>query len=93
MDYLAFPHKTAKYLDPLQTVFDFEHRRAIVAEGHEDAIVTLTSVADLAAVVARAVDYEGRWPVAGGIRGNRISFSQLLEIGGRVRGKLRFTYS
>ncbi|KAM5350956.1 hypothetical protein ACJ41O_003679 [Fusarium nematophilum] len=87
LDYLAFPHKTAKYLDPLQSVFDFQNGRAIVVDGHEDAIMTLTTVADLAAVVARAVDYDGRWPTTGGIRGNRLSFSEILEIGNRVRGR------
>ncbi|OAX81234.1 hypothetical protein ACJ72_04425 [Emergomyces africanus] len=87
LDYLAFPYKTARYLDPLQSVFDFENRRAIVVDGHEDAIMTLTTVADFAAVVARAVDYEGKWPIVGGIRGNRVPVSQLLEIGRRVRGR------
>ncbi|KAI1074522.1 hypothetical protein F5B20DRAFT_563081 [Whalleya microplaca] len=86
LDYLAFPYKTAKYVDPLQTVFDFENRRAIVVDGREDAVMTFTTVADLAAVVAQAVDYDGRWPTTGGIRGNRLTFSQLLEIGRRVRG-------
>ncbi|KAI0377878.1 NAD(P)-binding protein [Hypomontagnella monticulosa] len=86
LNYLAYPHKTAKYVDPLQSVFDFEHKRAIVVDGHEDAIITLTSVADLAAVVAKAVDYEGAWPKIGGIRGNRVTFSQIVEIGRRVRG-------
>ncbi|EEH45283.2 uncharacterized protein PADG_01433 [Paracoccidioides brasiliensis Pb18] len=66
-DYLAFPHKTAKYVDPLQSVFDFENRRAIVVEGYEAAVMmTLTTVADLAAIVARSVDYDGKWPTAGG---------------------------
>ncbi|RYP74625.1 hypothetical protein DL771_002891 [Monosporascus sp. 5C6A] len=86
LDYLAYPWKTAKHVDPLQSVFDFENRRAMVVDGHEDSIMTLTAVADVAAVVARAVDYEGTWPTTGGIRGNRVTFSQLLEIGGRVRG-------
>ncbi|KAI1871879.1 hypothetical protein JX265_005865 [Neoarthrinium moseri] len=81
LDYLAFPYKTAKYLDPLQSIFDFQNCRAIVMEGHEGAIITLTTVADLAAVIARAVDYDGRWPTTGGIRGNRVTFSQILEIG------------
>ncbi|PGH00365.1 hypothetical protein GX51_05864 [Blastomyces parvus] len=87
LDYLAFPHKTAKHLDPLQTVFDFENRRAIVVDGHEDAIMTLTTVADLAAIVAQAVNYKGKWPSVGGIRGNRVTVSQLLEIGKRVQGR------
>lgn len=90
LDYLAFPYKSAKYLDPLQSVFDFENRRAIVVDGHEDAIMTLTTVADLAAVVAQAVDYKGKWPTTGGIRGNRVTVSQLLEIGRRVRGTKTF---
>ncbi|KAI3342334.1 hypothetical protein F4824DRAFT_512072 [Ustulina deusta] len=87
LDYLAFPHKTSKHVDPLQTVFDFENRRALVVDGHEDAIMTLTTVADAAAVIARAVSYDGKWPTTGGIRGNRVSISQILEIGSRVRGR------
>ncbi|KAI1177699.1 NAD(P)-binding protein [Nemania sp. FL0916] len=87
LDYLAFPHKTSKYVDPLQTVFDFQNRRALVVDGREDTYMTFTRVADAAAVVARAVDYEGKWPTNGGICGNRVSISQLLEIGSRVRGR------
>lgn len=60
--------------------------RAMVVDDHEDAIMTVTSVADVAAVVSRTVDYEGSWPTTGGIRGNRVTFSQVLEIGRRVRG-------
>lgn len=91
LDYLAFPYKTAKYLDPLQSVFDFENRRAMVVDGHENAIMTLTTVADLARVVALAVDYNGRWPPTSGIRGNRLTFSQILEIGVRIRGAENLT--
>ncbi|KAI0813257.1 hypothetical protein GGR55DRAFT_565964 [Xylaria sp. FL0064] len=87
LDYLAFPHKTSKYVDPLQTVFDFKNRRALVVDGREDAMMTLTTVADTAAVIARAVSYHGIWPTTGGIRGNRVSISQILEIGNRVRGR------
>ncbi|XDG05331.1 hypothetical protein ABKA04_004946 [Annulohypoxylon sp. FPYF3050] len=86
LDYLAYPYKTSKHVDPLQSVFDFENRRAIVVEGHEDAIMTLTTVADVAKIVARAVDYEGTWPKIGGIRGNRVTFSQIIEIGEKLRG-------
>ncbi|KAI0466751.1 NAD(P)-binding protein [Xylaria cf. heliscus] len=87
LDYLAFPHKTSKYVDPLQTVFDFQNRRALVVDGHEDATMTFTTVTDAAAIIARAVGHEGKWPTTGGIRGNRVSISQLLEIGSRVRGR------
>ncbi|KAL7786414.1 hypothetical protein V8C43DRAFT_289879 [Trichoderma afarasin] len=87
LDYLAYPYKTSKYVDPLQTIFDFQNKRGIVVEGHEDAIINFTSVKDFAAIVARAVDYEGgRWPIIGGIRGNRLTFAQVLAIGESVRG-------
>ncbi|OPB44710.1 hypothetical protein A0O28_0088470 [Trichoderma guizhouense] len=87
LDYLAYPYKTSKYVDPLQTIFDFQNKRGIVVEGHEDAIINFTAVKDFAAIVARAVDYEGgRWPIIGGIRGNRLTFAQVLAIGESVRG-------
>lgn len=57
----------------------------IVVDGH-DSIMALTMVQDLAVVVARAVDYEGEWPVIGGIRDNRVTASQILKIGEKVRG-------
>ncbi|CAI6099273.1 unnamed protein product [Clonostachys chloroleuca] len=87
LNYLAYPHKTSKHVDPLQSVFDFENKRAILVEDHEDAIMTLTTVADLAAVIARAAEYEGKWPKRGGICGNRMTFSEVIELGGRIRGK------
>ncbi|KAI1826065.1 NAD(P)-binding protein [Xylaria intraflava] len=87
LDYLAFPYKTSKYVDPLQTVYDFENRRAIVIEGHEDAVITLTTVADAAALVAQAVDHGGKWPTTAGISGNRATIARILEIGHKVRVK------
>ncbi|KAK6833485.1 NAD(P)-binding protein [Apiospora arundinis] len=87
LDYLAFPYKTAKHIDPLQLGFNFGKNRAMVVEDHEDAVVTLTTAADLAAIVARAVEYEGTWPTTSGIRGNRLTFSQVIGIGERVRGR------
>jgi hypothetical protein len=91
LDYLAYPYKTAKHVDPLQTFFDFANRRAIVVDNHDDAAITFTTVSDLAAVVARAIDYEGKWPTTGGIRGNRITFSQIVDIGRKVRGSINVT--
>jgi len=64
---------------------DFKNRRAIIVEDH-DSIMTFTTVQDLAKVVARAVDYEGEWPRIGGISGNRVPVSRILEIGEIVRG-------
>ncbi|KAK5273161.1 hypothetical protein LTR99_002553 [Exophiala xenobiotica] len=66
-------------------MIDFRNRRAIVVDGH-DSTMTLTTAQDLAAVVARAVEHEGEWPEVGGICGNKVTISQILEIGERVRG-------
>ena len=93
LDYLASPYKTAKYINPLDTFIDFQNRRAIVVEGHEDAIMTMTTVQDIAGIVAQAVDYEGEWPKVGGIRGNRVTVSQILEIGEKVRGVFPHFYN
>ncbi|KAH6670567.1 hypothetical protein B0J14DRAFT_516140 [Halenospora varia] len=88
LDYLASPHKTAKYVTPLDTFIDFQNRRAIVVEGYEDAIMTFTTVHDIAGVVAGAVELDdGEWLEIGGIQGNRVTITQLLEIGERVRGR------
>ena len=91
LDYLASPHKTAKHVTPLDTFIDFQNRRAIIVDGHDDAIMTLTTVQDIAGMVARAVDFAGEWPKVGGIRGNRVTVAQILEIGERVRGVSRLT--
>ncbi|TVY56154.1 Oxidoreductase swnN [Lachnellula cervina] len=85
LDYLATPYKTAKHLEPLNTMIDFQNRRAIVIDGH-DTFMTYTTVQDLAAVVVRAVDLGGEWPVIGGISGNKLPISQVLEIGEKLRG-------
>lgn len=71
-------------------MFDHENRRAIVVDGH-DFIISFTSVQDVAAIVAGAVDYEGEWPVIGGIRGNSVTVSQILDIGEKVRS-MHFRY-
>lgn len=57
-----------------------------MVEGHEDTVITLTTAADLAAIVTRAIDYEGEWPEVGGIRGNRVTYSEIIEIGENIRG-------
>lgn len=92
MNYLAAPYKTAKYLEPLNTMIDFENRRAIIVDGH-DTIMTFTSVQDLAAVVVKAVDLESEWPIIGGISGNRMSVKDIIKVGARVRGSFSFTVS
>lgn len=58
-----------------------------MVEGHEDALMTFTTAADLAAVIAQAIDYEsGEWPEISGIRGNQVTASRVVEIGQNIRG-------
>ena len=87
LNYLASPHKTSQYITPLDTFIDIHNHRAIIIKGHEDAILTLTTTQDIAAVVTHAVSYNGEWPKVGGIRGNRVTISQILKIGEKLRGR------
>ncbi|KAK7423648.1 hypothetical protein QQX98_000838 [Neonectria punicea] len=87
MNYLGHPHRVSKYISTLPVQFDFDKLHAIVVEGSLNDYVTYTSVEDIANVVARAVDYEGVWPVVGGISGSRVTNAELLRMGETIRGK------
>ncbi|KAG0646871.1 hypothetical protein D0Z07_6442 [Hyphodiscus hymeniophilus] len=83
LEFLA-PVGSAKHVQPQELWIDFIKRRAIILTD-KDPIFTVTSVRDLAHVVARAIEYEGEWPVLGGVHGTTLSTSKLLEIGARVQ--------
>ncbi|KAK0726670.1 hypothetical protein B0T21DRAFT_372037 [Apiosordaria backusii] len=85
-DYLCYPYKTSKHVHPFQTQIDFDARRAIVLEGSENARITLITAKDLANVVAKAVEYEGEWPVVGGIKGDELTIGEIIALGEKVRG-------
>ncbi|KAI4731795.1 NAD(P)-binding protein [Aureobasidium sp. EXF-10728] len=87
LNYLTSPYKSSKYLQQMQTPFDFDEGRFIMIDGSDDDRITLTTVQDLAQVVARAVEYEGKWPVVGGISGVELSMKQIIELGEKIRGK------
>lgn len=87
MDYLCHPFKASKYITTLPLNIDLEKKRAIVVEGSLDDEMTYTSVGDIAHVVARAIDYQGEWPVIGGIQGDKITIGELLKIGEKIRGR------
>ncbi|KAL6354237.1 hypothetical protein LRP88_12571 [Fusarium phalaenopsidis] len=87
MDYLCHPFKASKYITTLPLNIDLEKKRAIVVEGSLDDEMAYTSAGDIAHVVARAVDYQGEWPVIGGIEGDKITIGQLLKIGEKIRGE------
>jgi hypothetical protein len=52
----------------------------------QDSLFTFTSVKDLANVVALAIDYQGEWPLIGGINGLTLPTSKILELGVNIRG-------
>ncbi|KAF5012101.1 hypothetical protein FDECE_1818 [Fusarium decemcellulare] len=81
----AHPHTTAKHFESLRLYVDFEARRAIRA-GNGEYTLTLTTVEDLAAVMAEAVDFPEEWPRIGGICGSRITVNELIGLGESLRG-------
>lgn len=56
-------------------------------EGCDDVKITLTTAQDLANVVVKAIEYEGEWPVNGGIKGCDLTIAELIRLGEAVRGK------
>ena len=91
MEYIGYPKKTAKHMTVIHTVAGFESRRIIGLQGHFDDHVTFTSVQDIAEVVARAIEYEGEWPVWGGISGDKLSLNQIKDIGEKLQGTCRLS--
>jgi hypothetical protein len=70
----------------MEYIVDFNNCRAIILEGGEKDRISLTTVQDLAKVVALAVEYEGEWPVMGGMRGSDLSLQELFNVGEKIRG-------
>lgn len=84
VDYLA-PQGTTKHLRPMELWIDFANRRAIDLDGKHGNF-TLTTMNDVANVVARAIEYEGEWPVIGGIHGLNSTTPKLIEICSKIQG-------
>jgi hypothetical protein len=85
-NYMTHPYDSTKHITPLEVPFDFNKRRALILEGGEDNHACFVTVQDLSNVVARAVEFEGEWPVIGGIRGTEMSVGQLIALGEKIRG-------
>lgn len=84
-NYFTYPFKSSKYFTLFELSINFHQRRALIREGGEGDIITLTTIQDLARVVALAVDYQGEWPVSGGMRGADISIAELIALGEKIR--------
>jgi len=90
-DYFAHPHRTSPHFHSTQMLVDFDNRRAIIIAGSEDAPVTITSVSDMASVVAAALDYPKPWPQVGGMRGTQTTMREILALGEKLRGPFEVT--
>ncbi|CAI7645301.1 unnamed protein product [Penicillium manginii] len=74
----------------MELFFDFENRRAISLEEGDDDRMSFITVQDFTDAIVQAVEFEGEWPVIGGIRGTDISIGNLIALGERVRGGSKF---
>ncbi|KAK1981749.1 hypothetical protein LZ30DRAFT_760360 [Colletotrichum cereale] len=84
-EYFATPHSTARHFQSFKMFADFEHRRAIMLDG-PDSLLTLTTVEDMAKVVALALEYPGKWPTVGRIQGTQTRLWAFLSLAERIRG-------
>lgn len=86
-NYLAYPQRTTKHLDVWGIHVDIQNQRAIVlADAKNPGYLALTTVEDVSNIVAKAIEYEGKWPEIGGIRGDEVSMPALIEKCERVQG-------
>ncbi|KAG4222460.1 hypothetical protein PC116_g29066 [Phytophthora cactorum] len=86
-NYLAHPHKTTNHVHTIPFLFDFESQQALAIEGSQNDVIVWTTVQDIAGVVTRAIEYEGEWPVIGGITGTRATIGELLQLSEAIVGK------
>lgn len=70
----------------MELPIDFNNHRAILLHGGDDSTLALTTVQDIANVVVKAIDFQGEWPVIGGIQGTTISVKKLIALGEKIRG-------
>ncbi|KAJ4300819.1 hypothetical protein N0V90_002907 [Kalmusia sp. IMI 367209] len=86
LNYLTYPHASTKHLHLIDTPLNFSSRRFLTLEGGDESRINFVTVEDLAYVVARAIEYEGEWPINGGIRGTQISIGDLIALAKKIRG-------
>ncbi|KAK2737810.1 hypothetical protein FQN57_007368 [Myotisia sp. PD_48] len=85
MNYIAAPHRTAKYLFITGLFVDLDKKRAIkIDDGN--AWEVYTTIQDVAKAVCHAIDYPGQWPEIGGMAGSRIQTKDLIKIAETIKG-------
>lgn len=70
----------------MELFFDFENRRAISIDDGDNDRMSFITVEDFTKVIVQAVEFDGEWPIIGGIRGTDISIGNLIALGEKVRG-------
>lgn len=90
VNYFTHPHQSAKHLHTMELFFNFEKRKALLVDGGDNDRISLITVRDLANVVVQAIEFEGEWPVVGGIRGTDISVKEFIALGEKIRGGTEF---
>lgn len=83
---MTYPFNSSKHIELFELPINFHQRRGLVRAGGKDDVITLTTAQDTAKVVALAVEYEGVWPVYGGIKGTEITIGELIALGEKIRG-------
>jgi nucleoside-diphosphate-sugar epimerase len=79
MNYIVYPHVTAKHLFISPVGFDVEEGHAIMVEDGEEFRAYIT-IQDVAKVVAAAIGYEGKWPETGGMVGAKMQSKELIKL-------------
>lgn len=88
-NYFGFPYASTKHFNMSATYIDFQQRRAIML-GDGNYEISLTTVQDMAEVVAEALDHPGEWPTEGQFCGSRITMAELIRLGEGLRGRPSF---
>ncbi len=86
LDFVAHPYNPMPHIITTPAIINIEKRNAILVAGYLDVPVTFTYTQDIANIVARAIDYQGEWPMIGGIQGNMTTFKEIVELAEPIRG-------
>ena len=92
VDLLTHPYSGLKHLATFEAHIDINKRRILALEGGDGGIMSLITVEDFVNITIQAIEYEGEWPVVGGIKGNDITYEALIALVKKVRGKFQCLY-
>lgn len=88
---MTYPYKSSKHVITFETPIDFNNCRGLLVDDGE-ATYSVITAQDAAKVTALAVEYEGEWPVVGGINGGDFTMNEIMALGEKIRGTYSRTY-